>query len=198
MAQRPVLQFKVILQQTDPLVWRRIQISDLCSFWDLHVAIQDGMGWEDCHLHHFEVINPQTNQKEYMGIPADADDFDTLNTLPGWEFLVKDYLSDNQRMLYVYDYGDDWSHVVEFEGIFPKTKPAKEYPICLDGEMACPPEDVGGGHGYQHFLEAINDPKHEEHHDYLQWVCGSFDSDKFDPTKVKFSNPKKRLARIQE
>lgn len=57
MATRSVLQFKITLQDIEPAIWRRIQISDLCSFWDLHVAIQDSMGWLDCHLHHFE-MNP--------------------------------------------------------------------------------------------------------------------------------------------
>jgi hypothetical protein len=26
------------------------------SFWDLHVAIQDAMGWHDVHLHEFRVV----------------------------------------------------------------------------------------------------------------------------------------------
>lgn len=49
MAARKVFQFKITLLGVEPVVWRRIQISDLCSFWDLHVAIQDAMGWLDYH-----------------------------------------------------------------------------------------------------------------------------------------------------
>ncbi|OFW13207.1 MAG: hypothetical protein A3H29_03900 [Acidobacteria bacterium RIFCSPLOWO2_02_FULL_67_21] len=33
------------------MVWRRIHVPEHYSFWDLHVAIQDAMGWQDCHLH---------------------------------------------------------------------------------------------------------------------------------------------------
>ena len=36
---RSVLQFLVVLSETDPLVWRRIQVPAEYSFWDLHVAI---------------------------------------------------------------------------------------------------------------------------------------------------------------
>jgi Plasmid pRiA4b ORF-3-like protein len=34
--------------------------------------------------------------------------------------------------------------------------------------------------GYVDFLEAINDPSHEEHDHFLKWCGGSFDPDAFD------------------
>jgi hypothetical protein len=74
------------------------------------------------------------------------------------------------------------------EKIVPATAGCK-YPICLAGERACPPEDCGGTPGYENFLEIINDSKHES---MLEWVGGKFDSEKFDPVKVRFDNPKKR------
>jgi len=190
-AKRPVFQFKITLQGIHPPIWRRIQISDLCTFWDLHVAIQDAMGWWDYHLHDFKVINPITNKKGHMGIDAD-DDFDILNTLPGWDFKVRDYISANEKMIYSYDYGDGWKHMVEFEGEHSKLKQSRDYPICVDGERACPPEDVGGVPGYENFIIAINDPNHEEHDKFLQWVGGKYDPNKFSPKKVKFDNPRKR------
>ena len=48
-----VHQFLIVLPNTEPLVWRRIQVPESYSLWDLHVAIQDAMGWSDCHLHEF-------------------------------------------------------------------------------------------------------------------------------------------------
>lgn len=197
MAKRPVLQFKIKLQQTHPLVWRRIQISDLCSFWDLHVAIQDAMGWLDYHLHHFEMNHSIQEGKHYMGIPDDDGFEDVLNTLPGWEYRVKDYLVINKQFIYEYDYGDSWIHLIEFEGEFPKQENTK-YPICLDGERACPPEDVGGIPGYEHFLDIINQPRHPERKSLLTWVGGRYDPDEFNPKKVKFDNPAKRWKKAFE
>ena len=55
-----------------------------------------------------------------------------------------------------------------------------KFAVCLDGQNACPPEDVGGTHGYADFLEAIADPDHEERESYLEWVGGSFDPAEFD------------------
>ena len=48
-------QFKITLTEVRPPIWRRIQVPGTCSFWDLHVAIQDAMGWRDCHLHLFRL-----------------------------------------------------------------------------------------------------------------------------------------------
>lgn len=59
-----------------------------------------------------------------------------------------------------------------------------KYPSCIKGERACPPEDVGGVWGYEEFLTAINDPKHDEHDSYLEWCDGEFDPEVFDLDKV--------------
>ena len=66
-----VHQFLVVLSNVDPLIWRRIQVPESYSFWDLHVAIQDAMGWLDCHLHEFLVADGRTRVAISIGIPDD-------------------------------------------------------------------------------------------------------------------------------
>ena len=61
---KAVHQFLIVLSGTDPLVWRRIQVPEGYSFWDLHVAIQDAMGWLDYHLHEFRLLDAA--EKEIM------------------------------------------------------------------------------------------------------------------------------------
>lgn len=190
MKQRPVLQFKITLLGIEPIIWRRIQLSDLCTFWDLHVAIQDVMGWKDCHLHQFQMKHPASQEGEFFGIP-DEDDFNINNTLAGWEYKVKDYLDSNKAFLYEYDFGDGWEHQIEYEGEHDK-QPKQKYPSCLDGKRACPPEDVGGIPGYYNFVETIQDPESEDHESMLIWVGGHYNPDEFNPKKVKFDNPNKR------
>jgi Plasmid pRiA4b ORF-3-like protein len=56
--------------------------------------------------------------------------------------------------------------------------------VCLTGKRACPPEDCGGIWGYAGFLEAIQDPRHPEHEDMLEWVGGEFDPEAFDLDEV--------------
>jgi Plasmid pRiA4b ORF-3-like protein len=84
------------------------------------------------------------------------------------------------RIEYEYDFGDGWQHEVLFEGR-PPAEPGKRYPLCLEGEGACPPEDVGGVWGYADFLEAIADPDHEDHDELLEWAGGRFDPEVFSP-----------------
>jgi hypothetical protein len=82
--------------------------------------------------------------------------------------------------IYEYDFGDGWQHRLIFEG-YP-TREAK-YPLCTDGERACPPEDIGGPWGYAEYLEAIADPRHESHEEFMEW-SGPFDSEAFDASKT--------------
>jgi hypothetical protein len=184
-----VYQFKIALREVKPPLWRRIQVPETYTFWDLHVAVQDAMGWKDSHLHDFTIRNPLTRKKERIGIPDD--DFD-MDILPGWERNIADHFSmKNSSASYLYDYGDHWEHTVKLEKILPRDKVSK-YPRCIDGERACPPEDCGGVHGYEDFLEAIMDPKHEQHGDMLEWAGDDFEPERFDPSKVRFDDPRKR------
>ncbi|MBN1664447.1 MAG: plasmid pRiA4b ORF-3 family protein [Deltaproteobacteria bacterium] len=66
---------KIELNDIEPLIWRRILVPSEYNLWDLHVAIQDAMGWLDCHLHHFEIKGKGKKKEERIGIP-DFDRFD--------------------------------------------------------------------------------------------------------------------------
>jgi hypothetical protein len=194
MATRPVLQFKITLQDINPPIWRRIQISDLCRFWDLHVAIQDAMGWHDCHLHLFTMNHSIVEGKHFFGFPEDID-YEDFQTLPSWEYKVRDYLVINECFKYEYDFGDGWVHLIEFEGVFPKQSDTK-YPICLDGERACPPEDIGGPPGYEQFVELLQTISPADRDLLLHEDIRAYEPEFFEPTLVKFDNSNRRLNRI--
>lgn len=183
-----VYQFKVTLQDSKPPIWRRIQVPEMYDFWDLHVAIQDAMGWYDCHLHEFEMINPATDSPVNIGIPYE----DAGGVLPERTQKIAHYFSaENPYAHYVYDFGDSWEHTIQLEKIIPRENIT--YPVCIDGKRACPPEDCGGIWGYEEFLEIINDPNHEEYEDMMDWIGGEFDPEHFDPAEITFDNPAKRF-----
>ena len=184
-----VYQFKITLKGVKPPIWRRIQVAEIYTFWDLHVAIQDVMGWLDYHLHGFEMVNPSTGLKVNIGSPDE--DFDR-EVLPVWKQKIADYFSmENRSADYVYDFGDSWEHQIQLEKILPREKNIN-YPICIKGKRACPPEDCGGIWGYEDFLEIITDPNHEEYKEMLEWVGGEFDPEHFDVKEVHFDDPDKR------
>src|SRR5690606_1633698 len=83
------------------------------------------------------------------------------------------------KMRWDYDFGDGWEHNVVVEKIF-EAEPGVEYPICLAGKRACPPEDCGGPHGYAQLLEVLADPSHPEHEELKEWASIDFDPDYFD------------------
>jgi hypothetical protein len=186
-----VLQFKITLLATEPPVWRRIQVPEYYTFYDLHVAIQDAMGWLDKHLHDFK-IRPLRRACLDIRIesPFALDDLEEATPLLTTEVAVTDFIQETgDRALYAYDYGDDWQHDVLFEGTYPK-EPGKKYPVCLAGELAGPPEDCGGVPGYYDCIEALetgDDPD-----GLLEWL-GRWRPDRFNPAKVKFWSPLRRL-----
>jgi len=184
-----VYQFKITLKGAKPPIWRRMQVAETYTFWDLHVAIQDAMGWLDCHLHEFGMVNPSTDFEMNIGSP---DEDSGREVLPGWKQKIADYFSaENPSADYVYDFGDSWEHQIQLEKILPREKNIN-YPICIKGKRACPPEDCGGIWGYEDFLEIITDPNHEEYEEMLEWVGGEFDPEHFDVKEVRFDDPDKR------
>jgi hypothetical protein len=197
---RQILQVKVTLRGIRPAIWRRIQVPASYSFWDLHVAIQDAMGWLDYHLHEFRIVPAPRRRSIIIGIPSEEFFPGQRPTQPGWEVPILRHLSaKGTRAEYLYDFGDGWKHVVEVEDLIPR-EPGHSYPQCIDGRRKCPPEDVGGVWGYEKFLSAIRDPRHEEHESCLTWVGGSYNPDDFDPSAVRFDDPEKRwrMAFLEE
>ena len=191
-----IYQFKITLKGISPPIWRRIHVPASYNFWELHVALNDAMGWLDYHLHSFYI-----GDKEQIEIGISQNDWmDAPTILLDWEVLIQQYFTEiGQKAAYHYDFGDDWHHEILFEGILLKEKKVK-YPLCLAGERACPPEDCGGIYGYLDFLEILNDPKHQDYEDIIEWLNRTanypYDPEAFDPKKVHFNNPKKRLKMV--
>jgi hypothetical protein len=170
-----VYQLKITLLNFRPPIWRRIQVRD-CTLKKLHEHIQTAMGWFNSHLHHFRLGEQLYGDSFLM-----EDSFEDLGYEDSTSTLLSDLLpKQGKRLLYEYDFGDSWHHEVLFEKCVPG-EPGQKYPRCVDGRRTCPPEDVGGVWGYAEFLEAVQNPDHEEHEEMLEWVGGKFDPEAFDP-----------------
>jgi hypothetical protein len=188
-----VYQFKIVLREIEPPIWRRIQVPEEYTFWDLHVAIQDAMGWKDYHLHEFRMRPKHKKTEVRIGIIDDEPEFpDQPKLLPDNEVLIHEYFHEvGTTSRYRYDFGDSWNHDIMLEGVLIREKGIK-YPRCLAGGRACPPEDCGGTPGYYSMLEIIGDTSHEEHDEMITWLGRPYDPDGFDPGRVKFDNPRIR------
>jgi hypothetical protein len=167
-------QLYVELQWVQPTVWRRLLVPVDIDLPLLHATLLYGMGWQGGHLHEFVI------GRERYG-PNDTGDLDDIADEEG--VTLREVLGAKKTFNYVYDFGDDWRHKVKVEKIVTLDEP-RTSGVCVGGENACPPEDVGGPPGYEEFLAAMADPKHPEHRNLKQWIGGGFDPTAFSVAEV--------------
>ena len=164
---------KIELRDIEPMIWRRLVLKSRSSLSVLHRAIQASMGWSESHLHQFEknglYYGPDYAWDPDFGPPllSQNKQLQTLFDRPG------------EWLRYEYDFGDGWTHLIEFE-YWSDTEKLDKHPLCVDGARACPPEDCGGPPGYHHLLEVINNPNDDEYASLLEWTGGGFDPEQFD------------------
>jgi hypothetical protein len=170
-----IYQLKITLRDSKPPIWRRVLVPAGFTLAKLHRVIQTAMGWTDSHLHQFKIDG------QFYGVPSEEDWHEVLNERS--YSLEKVAPCEKSKFLYEYDFGDSWEHVIVVEKILP-FEAGKDYPLCIKGKRACPPEDVGGVWGYEEFLQAVNDPDNEEHESYLEWVEKDFHSEEFDMENI--------------
>ena len=167
-----LLQLRIELESIEPLIWRQLVVPDTITLTRLHHVIQAAMGWTDTHLHEFDIGHQR------YGVPDPDWDFDGSIISEKRVPLLK-ALAARKSFTYLYDFGDGWEHKVTVKKALPGAQP-KRYAICIGGENACPPEDVGGPYGYADYLTAIRDKNHPEHEDMLAWGREDFDRGAFD------------------
>ena len=165
-----VHQLKITLLEVDPPIWRRVLVPSDATLGDVNFILQAAMGWTNSHLHQFTIEGVEYSDPRFE-IDDTEDEFAVT--------LAEVAPAERSRFTLLYDFGDGWEHEVVVEKILPR-EPSQRLPCCLAGERARPPEDCGGPWGYQDFLEAIGDPKHEERDAMLEWVGGAFDPEVFD------------------
>ncbi|MFW6281872.1 MAG: plasmid pRiA4b ORF-3 family protein [bacterium] len=94
---------------------------------------------------------------------------------------LKEYLTQKGDFIkYIYDFGDDWEHKIEVIDILKK-EDNREYPVCVEGENASPPEDVGGISAYKRMIQAFSKKNHPDYEMYKEWLgIEVYDAEKFD------------------
>jgi hypothetical protein len=180
----PIYQLHIELLDLEPAIWRRILVPASIKLHKLHVVLLWTMGWAGGHLHEFVI------GQDHYGIPDPNYDTPPLIQREG-RITLSAALGARKAFTYLYDYGDGWEHRVTVEKILPPD-PGLKSARYLDGAHACPPDDVGGPPGYIEFLEAINDPAHDEHESMLEWCGGSFN-----PTAFRLDDINETLRQIK-
>jgi hypothetical protein len=167
-----ILQFKITLKNSNPKIWRRFQIDNSLMFYDLHLVIQNVMGWTNTHLYQFVF-----GKNNYIGNPELLDSNDVADDSITELAVIFD--KPKVKVIYEYDFGDGWEHEVVLEKIVEKL-PKQQYPFCIAGEMNCPPDDCGGIPGFYYYLEVLKNKKHPEYKEIKEWMGGDYDPGFFD------------------
>ena len=172
-----ILQLKISLVGLKPMIWRRLLVEDSISFYKLHNIIQKAMGWENYHLFEFD------QGSLYIGIPEGGDYSSEIKDSKKIK-LSHVFTEEKQILNYIYDFGDSWKHKILVEKILVKDH-LQKYPLCIDGNRSCPPEDCGGVWGYEEMLEIKSDKSHPEYEEKIvEWLGEDFDPEKFDIEEV--------------
>ena len=173
----------VELQEIEPRIWRRLVVPINFSLAHLHHIIQAAFGWQDAHLHQFDIGGLRFGDAEFMEAEridhAEPRMFEAAAVKLG-DFSFRE--GEGLEFSYVYDFGDHWVHRVRLEEQLV-INPAPKKAECIEGARACPPEDVGGPHGYAKFLRILLDPadhERDEQKSLKVWSGGKFHPTTFD------------------
>jgi len=176
------LQLRVSLREVEPEIWRRFIVPGDIRLDELHDVLQVVMGWVDYHLHLFRFRTGN------YGVPDPDFGDDTQDERRKRLHQLSEV---GEEFQYIYDFGDDWQHVVTVEAaVDPQAR--RVLPICIEGARRCPPEDVGGAWGYADFLEAYRNPNDERHEEFVEWI-----GDRFDPERCDVAAINANLRRIE-
>jgi len=143
-----VYSLRISLDDAKPPIWRRVIVKSL-RLQDLHRVVQIAMGWEDMHLHGFDV------RKIRVPLVGDGAAIDEHSISIAQLFAAK-----IKKFTYTYDFGDSWKHTIAIEKTLP-AETSSSYPICVDGKGACPLEDIGGIDRWSRLLKLIGDMDEE-------------------------------------
>lgn len=178
MKKKPLIyKVKIELDDVQPSIWRTLLIQSDLFLHDFHKILQTTMGWENSHLHEFK-----KNGKRF-GI-ADDSPAENRRFMDYTSIRVVDLLKEEGDTLkYIYDFGDYWVHTITLEQVNPNNDDYY-YPVCIDGERSCPPENCGGIPGYIDLVKIIGHIGHPERERIFDWLGDEFDPNFFDLEEV--------------
>lgn len=161
-----IYELKISLSGIKPTIYRTLHIEENRTFFELHVAIQIAFGWENSHMHIFEIGDDRIGMSEF-------DEFEDDHTIEEKTIrLFQTGLNEKDKFEYIYDFGDHWVHEIQVTKILEPKKTF--YPKCIKGAMNRPPEDCGGIYGFEDFKEIMGNRKHPEFKEMKTWYGGMY------------------------
>lgn len=156
-----VVQLTLTLNNWKPRIWRRIWMRDDTRLDKVSMYLYSSMSWCGYHL-----SDIKTKNASYGDTSID----EPLPEMLNWKkYTLRDLINQKiKQFKYYYDFGDSWEMTVNMS-VQKKLDPEAPYPVCVNGENAAPPEDIGSYPGYEEFIEVMKNPKHKEYKVLAKW-----------------------------
>lgn len=123
-----IANLRIELLDSDPLIWRQVEVSTSSTLKELHTLIQAAMGWANQHLWEFRIgrqVYGQPMPGEGWGGPAVAN---------AGKVRLAELLEPRKTVIdYTYDMGDSWEHRLTLTDLRP-ADPAVVYPRYVAGD----------------------------------------------------------------
>ncbi|MBI3235767.1 MAG: hypothetical protein HYZ42_17310 [Bacteroidetes bacterium] len=139
--------FKVIFEDYDEVL-RVIDIKSVQTFFDLHIAIQESIGFDKSQLSSF-YLSDDLWKKGYeitldnMHTDEDMSDENFIPTPIMKECRLCDFINDpHQKFVYVFDFLNMWTLYVELTDIILSENPKLNYPSCVKSVGVAPKQYV--------------------------------------------------------
>ncbi|MCY4199003.1 MAG: plasmid pRiA4b ORF-3 family protein [Gammaproteobacteria bacterium] len=175
-----IARIRIDLRHVEPCVRRCVDVPISASLDSLHWIIQTAMGWDNDHMHEFEIGGRRYEHHEPF---FDVGDHDSEVISSRAIDLAGIIAQGVKKFVYLYDFGDNWTHEINI-GRVRDGKSGEKFPLLIDASGRCPPEDCGGAWGYADLLEVLGDPAHKDHEEMLEW-CGEFDPQEIDEQGIQ-------------
>ncbi|MER2030879.1 MAG: plasmid pRiA4b ORF-3 family protein [Solibacillus sp.] len=153
-------------------IWRRVLIPANYSFRNLHNLIQIVFDWQNYHLHEFYV---ERKDNRNLKIVMDDDpktlefaNFSRDEIIQERFVSLEEIFSQHSEVIYEYDFGDSWKHIITFEKSISATSQQAKL---IEGKGERPPENVGGLHGFNEYLTIINESTSPEYENVMEWAA---------------------------
>lgn len=174
---------RVSLDDTEPEVWRRLELDSSLDLRTVHRILQATMGWMDSHLHEF------TASRSASRLIADSEVDEGEVGTPERDVRLDEVLAEaGESAGYLYDFGDAWDHTLTLEKI-RSTEPAEPV-VVVAGDRACPLEDSGGAGTWNAFVRWLDDGNPDDLEeewllDLAERVPADFDATRFEAAEAQ-------------
>ena len=170
---------RIELKESDPPIWRLVEVPTSITLKVLHDIVQVTMGWLDYHLWEFRIAGTT------YGLPID-EDWGTAPRKIAERARLRDVITPGRTNIdYIYDFGDQWEHQLTVSDV-RAGDPAEAYPRFIAGARDGPPEDCGGIPGFYDMLNARADASHPDHAEISEWLDG-YDPAEFDVFPIQIA-----------